>query len=366
VFIQPGQAENSVSVYLGYGRSGAGAIAKDVGFDAYAIRAANPVWFDAGLEMHKTGKTYSLATTQMQHTLVGRNLVRSATLEEFTKEPEFAHDEHHYLKARGEISPAAAAAVENDFSMYPGHWKYPGYAWAMTIDLGLCIGCNACVSACQSENNIPVVGKDQVQVGRVMHWLKIDQYYTGELENPESYFQPRPCMQCENAPCEPVCPVAATAHSSDGLNDMAYNRCIGTRYCSNNCPYKVRRFNYLQYTDYNAPPVLRMVHNPEVSVRSRGVMEKCTYCVQRIRAADAAARREGRVIRDGEVMTACQTACPTAAINFGNMNDPDSAVSKSQESPLNYGLLMELNTRPRTTYLAAIRNPNPELAERRG
>ena len=366
VFIQPGQAENSVSVYLGYGRSSAGPVAQDVGFDAYAIRAANPVWFDAGLEMHALGTSYALATTQMQHTLVGRNLVRSATLEEFVKEPEFAHDEHHYLKARGEISPAAAAAVENDFSMYPGHWKYPGYAWAMTIDLGLCIGCNACVSACQSENNIPVVGKGQVQVGRVMQWLKIDQYYTGSAENPESYFQPRPCMQCENAPCEPVCPVAATVHSADGLNDMAYNRCIGTRYCSNNCPYKVRRFNYLQYTDYNAPSVLRMVHNPEVSVRSRGVMEKCTYCVQRIRAADITARREGRVVRDGEVMTACQTVCPTAAITFGNMNDPDSAVAKSKESPLNYGMLQELNTRPRTTYLAAIRNPNPELVEQHG
>jgi molybdopterin-containing oxidoreductase family iron-sulfur binding subunit len=230
----------------------------------------------------------------------------------------------------------------------------------MVVNLGACIGCNACVVACEAENNSPVVGKVQVGTGREMQWLRIDHYYKGGVDNPSIHFQPVFCMHCENAPCEVVCPVGATNHSSEGLNQMVYNRCVGTRYCSNNCPYKVRRFNFLQYSDWDSPS-LKPLRNPDVTVRGRGVMEKCTYCVQRIQEAKIRAEKEDRQVRDGEIVTACQAACPTRVFVFGNLNESDSRVARLEADPLNYGLLAELNTRPRTTYLAKVGNPNPEL-----
>jgi len=345
VWIQPGHPDDSVTVHLGFGRTSAGRVGNGVGFNAYALRTSDAPWFGSGLEMVKTGAKYPLATTQEHHLMEGRAIVLSAGIDEYRKNPGFAKE--------------AAEEPPKELTIYPGY-KYEGYAWGMAIDQTACVGCNACVVACQSENNIAVVGKEQVKMRRVMHWLRIDSYYKGGLDNPEVYFQPVPCMQCENAPCELVCPVQATNHSAEGLNDMVYNRCVGTRYCGNNCPYKVRRFNFFLYSDWTTPS-LKLQRNPDVSVRSRGVMEKCTYCVQRINEAKIESEKEGRSVRDGEIKTACQGACPTQAIVFGNINDAASQVAKAKAEPLNYSLIAELNTRPRTTYLAALRNPNPEI-----
>jgi molybdopterin-containing oxidoreductase family iron-sulfur binding subunit len=351
VFRVPGHPKESVTVFFGYGRRMAGrvgtAVKESEGFNAYLLRTSDAPWFGNGLEIAKTGDRYLLATTQEHHLMEGRAPVRVATLEQYRNEPAIIHE--------------MAETPPKTLTMYPEH-IYDGNKWGMAIDLSTCTGCGACTVACVAENNIPVVGKEQVEIGREMHWIRVDHYFAGNDFDTavEAYHQPVPCMQCETAPCELVCPVAATAHSSEGLNDMVYNRCVGTRYCSNNCPYKVRRFNFLLYSDWDTPS-LHSLRNPDVTVRSRGVMEKCTYCVQRINQARVDAKREDRDIRDGEVVTACQAVCPSDAIIFGNLNDPESQVAKLKAQQRNYGLLEELNTRPRTTYLAALRNPNPEL-----
>jgi molybdopterin-containing oxidoreductase family iron-sulfur binding subunit len=347
IWIVPGHPNEAVTVHFGYGRARAGKIGTGIGFNAYALRTSDAPWFGPGLEIHKTGERYQLASTQLHHNMENRHLVRAGTLAEYLEHPDFVHEMGH--------------EPPRNMTLYPEH-KYEGYAWGMVIDLNSCIGCNACTIACQAENNIPIVGKTEVANGREMHWIRVDRYYKGDLDHPETYHQPVPCMHCENAPCEVVCPVSATVHSDEGLNDMVYNRCVGTRYCANNCPYKVRRFNFYHYADYHTPS-LKLLRNPDVTVRTRGVMEKCTYCVQRINAARIEAKKEDREIRDGEILTACQQVCPTQAIVFGDINDPNSRIAQLQASQLNYGLLTDLNTRPRTTYLARLKNPNPELGE---
>jgi len=342
-----GHADDCVTVHLGYGRTRGGHTAIGAGFDSNVLRTSDSLTSLAGASLVKTGDTFPLACTQYHHLMEGRDIIRAATREEYVRDPKVMR-EHDETPGRF-------------ITLYPEH-EYRGHKWGMAIDVNSCMGCNACVVGCQAENNIAIVGKDQVLRGREMHWIRVDSYYRGETANPETYFQPLPCQQCENAPCEPVCPVGATVHSDEGLNDMVYNRCVGTRYCSNNCPYKVRRFNYYLYQDWETPS-LKLLRNPDVSVRSRGVMEKCTYCVQRINAAKIDAEKEGRPIKDGEIKTACQQTCPSDAIVFGDLNDPNSRVAKLQAEQRNYGLLAELNTRPRTTYLGAIRNVNPELGE---
>ncbi len=342
-WVMPGHADECVSVFLGYGRTRAGRVGTGTGFDAGWIRPYATPWIGRGLEIRKTGHKWALAATQTHNTMEGRDLVRVATLDEYRKKPEFAQ----------------ADVEKNPLSLYPDV-KYEGYAWGMALDLNACTGCGACVVACQAENNIAVVGKTEVLIGREMHWIRIDRYYEGNLDDPHTVHEPVLCMHCEDAPCEVVCPVAATVHSSEGLNEMIYNRCVGTRYCSNNCPYKVRRFNFRLYSDWETPSLFGM-RNPNVSVRSRGVMEKCSYCVQRINAVKIEAEKQDRSVRDGEIVTACQQSCPSEAIFFGDINDPNSRVSKVKAKNLNYRLLEELNTRPRTTYQARLRNPNPEI-----
>jgi MoCo/4Fe-4S cofactor protein with predicted Tat translocation signal len=348
VWIAPGQADGVITATLGYGRTRAGRVGNGGGFDAYRLRTMATPDQATGLALKKTGDTYALSCTQHHGSLEGRDIVRATNLEHYREHPDFAQHIAH--------EPAA------DDTMYPA-FEYNGYAWGMAVDMNACTGCNACVIACVAENNIAVVGKEQVGNGREMQWLRIDRYYVGEPEDPEVAYQPMFCQHCELAPCETVCPVNATVHDEEGLNVMVYNRCVGTRYCSNNCPYKVRRFNFYRFTNY-ADKSLELQRNPDVTVRSRGVMEKCTYCVQRINHARITAKREDRKVKDGEIVTACQQACPTDALIFGDINDKSTRVAKLKAEGRNYSVLGELNTRPRTTYLAIVRNPNPALGEK--
>ena len=366
LWIMPGQPDGVITVHLGYGRRLAGRVGSGqigfrapneiVGFDAYQIRTSFAPWYVPSVQVRRSTGDHLLATTQLHFNLEDpnfstepRDVVRSQTLEQFL------HGERH---AEDEKLPS----LYPDFPYQNQAENAPNYAWGMAIDLNNCIGCNACTIACQSENNIPVVGKTEVVRSREMHWIRIDTYFKGfDPNNPHATnFMPVPCMHCENAPCEPVCPVHATVHSAEGLNDMVYNRCVGTKYCSNNCPYKVRRFNFFLYQDWSTP-TYQLMRNPDVSVRSRGVMEKCTYCVQRIQNAKIQAELEDRKVHDGEIVTACQAVCPTETIVFGDTNDPNSRVSKLKRSERNYSLLDDLNTRPRTTYLSQLKNPNPEI-----
>jgi Fe-S-cluster-containing dehydrogenase component len=354
VWIIPGHARDAITLTVGYGRTRAGALGNGTGFNTYQLRGSNALFFGAAT-VTKDGGSYELANTQDHWSLEHTNILRSATRDDFKANPAFVKEMEH--------GPAKSGVR---ISLYPDR-EYRGQQWGMAIDLNTCTGCSACVIACVAENNIPVVGKAQVKRNREMHWLRIDRYFAGpDPDAPDTYYQPLPCQQCENAPCEVVCPVSATVHSAEGLNDMVYNRCVGTRYCSNNCPWKVRRFNFLLYQDWNTPQ-FKLQRNPDVTVRSRGIMEKCTYCVQRINAARIEAKREAALankpafIADGAIVTACQAVCPTDAIVFGDINDPNSRVAKLKASPRNYTTLEDLNTRPRTTYLAAVKNPNPAL-----
>jgi molybdopterin-containing oxidoreductase family iron-sulfur binding subunit len=361
LWVMPGQPEGVVTIHLGYGRRLAGRVGSGslqderIGFDAYSIRTSFEPWSSAGIRIEGPNGTHLLATTQLHFNLEDpnfstepRDIVRTETLEHFL------HGEKHEEHAHPSIYPGYDYKNQAE--------NAPNYAWGMAIDLNNCIGCNGCTIACQAENNIPVVGKNEVVRSREMHWIRIDTYFQGfDPNHPQgTNFMPVPCMHCENAPCEPVCPVHATVHSAEGLNDMVYNRCVGTKYCSNNCPYKVRRFNFFLYQDWDTP-TYQLMRNPDVSVRSRGVMEKCTYCVQRIQGAKIQAELEDRRVNDGEIVTACQAVCPTEAIVFGDINDPNSRVSKLKHSQRNYSILGELNTAPRTTYLSQLKNPNPEI-----
>ena len=370
VLVAPGHPDNSATLYLGYGREAAGRVGSGQGFNAYLIRTSAAPFYTTGTIKKVDGK-WGLAVTKSHYQdhrgkFAGgkgdgnyslewneaetRGVIRSATLEEYKANPGFANadDEEHPVDHK-------------DISLFP-NWEYKDNAWGMSIDLNSCVGCNACIVGCYAENNIPVVGKQQVRIGRNMQWLRIDTYFEGDLAAPRAHFQPMACQHCENAPCEQVCPVGATVHTPEGLNSMVYNRCVGTRYCSNNCPYKVRRFNFLLFSDFETES-LKLMRNPDVSVRARGVMEKCSYCVQRISEAKIDADKENRAVRDGEIVTACQQACPTNAITFGNINDKSSKVAKLRSDKRSYSVLADLNTRPRTQYLAAVLNPNPELAE---
>ncbi len=398
VLAVPGHPDDVVTVYLGFGRSDAGRLGSGVGFDAYTLRTSDAPLTASGLKLTRGKGTYDLCVTKvhsiehrgayaqhdLQHTLLDtegtfslpgheaqeRGIIRYATLEEARKEPNFAHEgSDETLINKVGYGPEGEDPKKDD-SMFGWAWQYDHqdpstqqvqYKWGMAIDLNSCIGCNACIVACYAENNIPVVGREQVKIGRNMQWLRIDTYFEGDLHAPKAHFQPMACQHCENAGCEQVCPVGATVHTPEGINTMVYNRCVGTRYCSNNCPYKVRRFNFLLYSDYDTES-LKFMRNPDVTVRSRGVMEKCSYCIQRIEYAKIDADKENRPVRDGEIVTACQQSCPTEAIAFGNLNDSASKVAKRKAQERDYPVLADLNFRPRTTYTAGVINPNPELA----
>ena len=373
VWLLPGMTDGVVALTVGYGRSHAGRVGSGVGVNAFTVRGSLALGFDSGARLTRLERTYPLSVTQEHGSMEGRPVVRESTLtalrsrtaagteQAASPDGEGASAADH--PEEGGVSGALGVFAEEPhlFSLWKEHAYDQGHQWGMTIDLNSCIGCNACMVACQSENNVPVVGKTQVAMGREMHWIRLDRYFSGEPSgSPEVVFQPVPCMQCEDAPCEQVCPVAATVHDAEGLNVMVYNRCIGTRYCSNNCPYKVRRFNFFNYTK-DTPDTLQLAMNPDVTVRSRGVMEKCTYCTQRINREKIDARLAGRELRDGDVKTACQQACPASAIEFGDLRNPSSRIVQAKADPRNYALLGELNTKPRTTYLAKVRNPNPDL-----
>jgi molybdopterin-containing oxidoreductase family iron-sulfur binding subunit len=372
VIAVPGHPDNSVTVHLGYGRELAGRVGSGQGFNAYLIRTADTPFYTTGT-LAKVEGTWGLAITkshfqdhrgerfgqpkghdnnslEADEAINERGIIRYATLDEYKANPGFANE--------GETR----SKTEMDTTLFP-NWDYStGNAWGMSIDMNSCTGCNACIVSCYAENNIAVVGKQQVRIGRNMQWLRIDTYFEGDLSAPRAHFQPMACQHCENAPCEQVCPVGATVHTPEGLNTMVYNRCVGTRYCSNNCPYKVRRFNFLLFSDYDTES-FKLSRNPDVSVRSRGVMEKCSYCVQRISAAKIEADKDNRAIADGEIVTACQQACPASAITFGNINDKGSRVAKLRSDERAYQVLADQNTRPRTTYMAAVLNMNQELED---
>ena len=370
VIVAPGHPDNSVTVHLGYGREFAGRVGSGAGFNAYLIRTPASPFYATGCIKKIEGK-WGVAVTkshfqdhrgatlrparngnnslEADEAINERGIIRYATLDEYKKIPASP------TKAR------TTPATDKSVTLFP-NWEYNENAWGMSIDMNSCTGCNACIVSCYAENNIAVVGKQQVRIGRNMQWLRIDTYFEGDLAAPRAHFQPMACQHCENAPCEQVCPVGATVHTPEGLNAMIYNRCVGTRYCSNNCPYKVRRYNFLLYSDFETES-LKLMRNPDVSVRSRGVMEKCSYCVQRISAAKIDADKENRPVRDGEVVTACQQACPASAISFGNLNDKQSHVAKLQSDERSYQVLADQNTRPRTKYVAAVLNPNSELQD---
>jgi len=338
VQIQPGQAAKTIAIALGYGRARCGKAGEKVGVNAYPLLGAKSV------SLEKTLKHVELAATQTHHSMEGRPIVLETTLAEYKKDPAAGNERHEELK-----------------TLWAEH-DYTGALWGMAIDLSACTGCSACVIGCQSENNVPVVGRDEVRRRREMHWIRIDRYYAGSEENPETVHQPMMCQHCQNAPCETVCPVLATVHSSDGLNQQVYNRCVGTRYCANNCPYKVRRFNWFDYAhndqfDFNMNNDLgTMVLNPDIVVRSRGVMEKCSLCVQRIQEKKLDAKKSGRALKDGEIQTACAQSCPAQAIVFGNLNDPKSRVGQLNKDGRFYHVLEELNVRPNVGYLTKVRN----------
>ena len=370
VIVAPGHPDNSVTVHMGYGREFAGRVGSGAGFNAYLIRNTWAPFYATG-SLRKIEGKWGVAITKSHYqdhrsatfggqgtgnnsleadeALGPRGIIRYATLAEYKAHPGFANEGEGHEK------------TDMGTSMFP-NWDYKDNAWGMSIDMNSCTGCNACIVSCYAENNIAVVGKQQVRIGRNMQWLRIDTYFEGDLSAPRAHFQPMACQHCENAPCEQVCPVGATVHTPEGINTMVYNRCVGTRYCSNNCPYKVRRFNFLLFSDYETES-LKLMRNPDVSVRSRGVMEKCSYCVQRVNEAKIDADKENRPIRDGEVVTACQQACPASAITFGNINDKQSKVAALRADERSYQVLADQNTRPRTTYMAAVINPNQELDE---